>query len=54
MKLPIYTLTEEEVDKLKEGKDNLEKDFKELSNKTNKDMWNEELFFLKKMYKKLY
>ena len=54
VKLPIYTLTEEEVDKLKEGKDNLEKDFKELSNKTNKDMWNEELFFLKKMYKKLY
>ena len=54
VKLPIYTLTEEEIEKLKENKDNLEKDFKELSNKTNKDMWNEELFFLKKMYKKLY
>tara|TARA_Y100000389_G_scaffold197201_2_gene231329 strand:- start:7670 stop:11065 length:3396 start_codon:yes stop_codon:yes gene_type:complete len=54
IKLPIYTLTEEEIEKLKENKDNLEKDFKELSNKTNKDMWNEELFFLKKMYKKLY
>ena len=54
VKLPIYTFTEEEIEKLKENKDNLEKDFKELSNKTNKDVWNEELFFLKKMYKKLY
>jgi DNA topoisomerase-2 len=54
IKLPIYTLTEEEIEKLKENKENLEKDFKELSNKTNKDMWKEELFFLKKMYKKMY
>ena len=54
IKLPIYTFTEEEIEKLKENKENLEKDFKELSNKTNKDMWKEELFFLKKMYKKMY
>jgi len=54
VKLPIYTFTEEEIQKLKETKDNLEKDFLELTNKTNKDMWVEELFFLKKNYKKLY
>ena len=54
VKLPIYTFTEEEIEKLKENKENLEKDFKELSNKTCKEMWSEELFFLKKMYKKMY
>ena len=54
IKLPIYTFTEEEIEKLKENKENLEKDFKELSSKTNKDIWKEELFFLKKMYKKMY
>ena len=54
VKMPIYTLSEEEIEKLMKEKGELETDLQELMNKTVKDIWLEELHFFEKNYKKLF
>ena len=52
LKLPIYILTKEEIDKLLKEKDNLIKQHEELSALSCKDMWLTELGIFKKEYSK--
>ena len=53
LKLPIYTLSEEEIDKLLKEKELLLTQHTLLSNQTTKDMWLEELELYWKKAKKL-
>ena len=52
VKLPIYTLSQEEIDKLLKEKDELVSDHKDLSETTNRDMWLSELHLFEKLYNK--
>jgi DNA topoisomerase-2 len=52
LKLPIYSLTKEEIDKLLQEKGDLESQYSELSNKTTKDIWMSELSSFEKEYSK--
>ena len=52
LKLPIYTLTKEEIDKLLKEKDNLIKQHEELSALSSKDMWLNEINTFEKEYSK--
>ena len=52
VKLPIYTLSQEEIDKLLKEKDELVSDHKDLSETTNQDMWLSELHLFEKLYNK--
>ena len=52
LKLPIYTLTKEEIDKLLKEKDNLIKHHDELSALSSKDMWLNEIDTFEKEYSK--
>ena len=52
LKLPIYTLTKEEIDKLLKEKDNLIKQHEELSALSSKDMWLNEIDTFEKEYSK--
>ena len=50
MKLPIYSLTKEEIDKLIHQKQDLESQHSELSSKSTKDIWLSELDIFEKEY----
>ena len=52
LKLPIYSLTKEEIDKLLKEKDGLTKQHTELSVLSAKDMWLGELTTFEKEYSK--
>ena len=52
LKLPIYSLTKEEIDKLLQEKGDLESQHSELSSKTTKDIWLSELATFEKEYSK--
>ena len=52
LKLPIYSLTKEEIDKLLQEKGDLESQHSELSNKTTKTIWLDELSSFEKEYSK--
>ena len=52
LRLPIYTLSQEEIDKLMKEKGELEEDYKDLQETTIKDMWLLELTVFDKFYKK--
>jgi len=52
LRLPIYTLSQEEIDKLMKEKGDLEEEYNDLKNTTIKDMWLLELSFFEKFYKK--
>ena len=52
LKLPIYSLTKEEIDKLTKERDNLIFQSKELSNKSPEDIWLSELNIFTKEYNK--
>jgi len=52
LKLPIYTLSQEEIDKLMKEKQELLEERVELNKMTSKDMWLEELLIFEKMYRK--
>lgn len=52
LKLPIYTLTKEEIDKLLKEKDNLIKLHEDISSLSAKDMWLNELSVFEKEYSK--
>ena len=52
LKLPIYSLTKEEIDKLLQEKGDLESQYSELSNKTTKTIWLDELSSFEKEYSK--
>ena len=52
LKLPIYSLTKEEIDKLLQEKGDLESQHSELSNKTTQDIWLSELSTFEKEYSK--
>ena len=52
LKLPIYSLTKEEIDKLLQEKGDLESQHSELSSKTTKDIWLSELTIFEKEYSK--
>ena len=52
LRLPIYTLSQEEIDKLMKEKGELEEDYKDLQETTIKDMWLLELTVFQKFYKK--
>ena len=52
LKLPIYTLTKEEIDKLLKEKDNLIKQHENLSSLSTKDMWLNEIDTFEKEYSK--
>ena len=50
LKLPIYTLSQEEIDRLMKEKGELEDEYNELSNKTARDLWKDDLVLFKKKY----
>ena len=50
LKLPIYSLTKEEIDKLIHQKQDLESQHSELSSKSTKDIWLSELDIFEKEY----
>lgn len=52
LKLPIYSLTKEEIDRLLLEKQYLEAQYSELFNKTTKDIWLDELTAFEKEYSK--
>jgi len=52
LKLPIYTLSQEEIDKLMKEKNDLTEEYNDLQNMIVNDMWLEELHLFEKMYKK--
>ena len=52
LKLPIYSLTKEEIDKLLQEKGDLESQHSELFNKTTQDIWLSELSTFEKEYSK--
>ena len=53
MKLPIYTLSKEEVDKLLATKTELQNDHQELMETSIETMWLDELKIFEKLYKKM-
>ena len=52
LKLPIYTLSQEEIDKLTKEKDELTEEYNDLQTMTINDIWLEELKLFEKMHKK--
>ena len=52
LKLPIYTLSQEEIDKLMKEKSNLIKEYNDLDDTTIKEMWLLDLAVFEKYYKK--
>ena len=52
LKLPIYILSQEEIDKLMKEKDDLNEEYQELEKKTIEEMWLDELYIFEKLYKK--
>jgi DNA topoisomerase-2 len=52
LKLPIYTLSQEEIDKLMKEQNNLTEEYNDLENKTIVQLWLDELYVFEKLYKK--
>ena len=52
LRLPIYTLSQEEIDKLMKVKGDLEREYKDLQETTIKELWLLELTVFEKFYKK--
>ena len=53
VKLPIYTLSQEEIDKLLSTKEELESEYKLLSETSIETLWLDELKIFEKLYKKM-
>ena len=47
--MPIYTFTKEEIDKLMKEKEDLENELTVLMNKTIKEIWLDELKYLRRI-----
>ena len=54
LRLPIYTLSKEEIDKLLKEKNNLMEERTDVSETTPEEMWKRELSAFKMVYKKLF
>ena len=52
LKLPIYTLSQEEIDKLMKEKNDLTQEYQDLEQKSIEEIWLEELYIFEKLYKK--
>ena len=53
VKLPIYTLSQEEIDKLLSTKQELESEYQLLSESSIETLWLDELKIFEKLYKKM-
>ena len=52
LSMPLYNLTKEKLDELRNNKDTKEAEYNELNNKNHIDIWLDELNLLEKMYTK--
>ena len=51
IKMPIYNLTHERIEELKKELNQIESEYNSLKNKSNKDIWLDELNVFQKEYK---